>query len=599
MQFEIPEIRPKISLDNPSKFTICHMTIMSANAVSFAETPHLALFVTQIKPMKKILVSFHSNPFRHSVLGRLSPVIGGLLLTTLTLNAQVALTFDDGLQGVVAGGDATSLVWDSVGKRLEINTVGGWKQSCAFLDLNSADPAIVPLRAELGLALTNGGTLSYEIIVETTSVTSIDPLNPVNPGWFETMYIGNSSAGWDQTYGPGKGQIVNPAFPLTQPILNTVSYTIEAASSVASDMIAQFGAASGWYQINFGLNSQSGTNVKYYIDNIKIDANEVVAPVVIPNVTITPAVPGLNIITSTTGTYDRQTVRTGAEAAQTWVGGTFPKSYEITVADYPLVAGFETFINFVPGTGTPNSYAHYSEPTVAGVWIYSDGLGGGTAYFRYKVNSPGSNGPAGNEFWVQETAPSPGLGGQITSRYSTKMLGTWKITFTSDTDFTITVPDGTTTTGALNPTVAAKFGNPDPINNPNPMIVYFGNTPASDANRGLAAVVSRIKITGTGDPIDEEFSVNPYSGDLEVTASVPTAVVQVLPENAKFWLNWTMPATDFQPMQSMDLGVTDPWVALPAGTAHATKFGRSRLLLETELASPTRSFIRLVRPGTP
>jgi hypothetical protein len=293
-------------------------------------------------------------------------------------------------------------------------------------------------------------------------------------------------------------------------------------------------------------------------------------------------------------------VRTSIGADVTWVGGTFPKTYEITVADYPKVDQYETFINFVAGNGTPNSYAHYSEPVCAGVWIYSDVAdGGGTAYFRYKNGLASSNGPAGREYWVQEaTVPSDGVGGQIASKHSTKMLGTWKITFTSDTDFTITVPDGTTASGSLNPAFAAKFGNPDPENNPTPIVVYFGNTPAGNDKVGLTAVHSRIKLSGTHHTIDEDLATNPISSDLVVAASVPASVVQVDGAASKYWINWTLPATDFQLEQSTDLGAGGPWSALPSPATYATKTGRSRLLLESEVLSPTANFFRLVKPGT-
>lgn len=547
--------------------------------------------------MKKHVQKPSPSPAWKPTLHRSRHVFGALLMSTVAASAQASLTFDSDVQGITAGPNATSVAWDSVGQRLEINTTGGWSPQCAYLDLNStADPGIVALRAELALALTNGGTLSYDIIVETTSVTSTDPENPVNPGWFETIYVGNSTAGWDQTFGGGTDQITAyGAFPLAAPILQTVNYTIVAASSVASNTIAEFGAASGHYQINLGLNAQSGVDVKYYIDNITIDANEVVAPLVIPTLTIAPAVPGLNMIASGNGDYDRQTVRTYDGIDVTWVGGTFPKTYEITVVDCPK-SGFETFINFVPGNATPNSFAHYSEPVAAGVWIYSTPNGGGGAYFRYKNGYPNSNGPSGREYWVGETAPSDGLGGQIASVNSTKMLGTWKITFTSDTDFTITVPDGASVSGALNSAFAALFGNSDP-ENPNPTVVYFGNTP-TPGNKGLSAVHSSIKITGTGYPIDEDFLTEPMSADLVVTAQVPASVLQVDAAASKYWIRWTLPATDFQLEQSTDLGTGGPWAALPSPVTYATQGGISRLLFESEVLSPTTNFFRMVRPGT-
>jgi hypothetical protein len=558
--------------------------------------------------MKKNLVPFQSNPFRHSVLGRLSPLIGGLLLSSAVANAEVHLTFDTDTQGVIPGGDAASMLWDAYGGGCLAITVGtGWKPSGAFVNLNDdvhADPApalLTALRAELQQALINGGTMSYKITVETDAFAPAGPF----PGWCQTIYQGRSWAGWDQSLGgtPTAGQLSvgfnNAVLPAKVEYI--VNYTIEAAqANVNNDSIAQFRGDSQERAIHLGLNTQDvGGQVRYYIDDFKIDANEVVAPVIIPNVKITPAVPGLTIISSGFGQYDRQCVRTPQGHDVSWVGGTFPKTYEFTIADYPPNQGYESVIYFIPVPATPpgteipatNSNPDYSMPVAAGAWIYPNGDGTGTMNFRYKVGPAESNGPAGNEFWIADPAPSHGLGGQLAGVGSTKFLGTWKVTFTSDTDFTLTAPDGATATGAFNPTAAALFAGP--------MHVYFGNVPGTAANIGLAATYSRIKITGTVNPVDEELSVNPYSSDLEVAASAPAAVVQVLPDDAKYWLHWTMPATDFQPMQSMDLGLTDPWVALPPGTAHNSKFGRTRLLLESELSSPTRNFIRLVRPGTP
>lgn len=552
--------------------------------------------------MKKILASFDSNPFRHPFLGRLSPVIGGMLLSAAVTHAEVHLTFDSDTQGVVVGSDAASMLWDAYGGGCLAITVGtGWKPSGAFVNLNDdvhAQPApalLTALRTELQQALINGGTMSYKITVETDAFAPAGPF----PGWFQTIYQGRSWAGWDQSLGgsPTAGQLSvgfnNAVLPAKVEYL--VNYTIEAAQgTVENDTIAQFRGDSQERAIHLGLNTENvGGQIRYYIDDFKIDANEVVAPVVIPNVKLTPAIPGLNLISSGGGQYDRQCVRTTEGLNVSWVGGTFPKTYELTIADYPPNQGYETVMYFVPGTGVPatNSSPDWIQPVCAGAWIYPNGDGTGSLNFRYKVGPANSNGPEGNQFWVADPAPSHGLGGQLASVYSAKFLGTWKITFTSDTDFTLTGPDGATASASFNPTAAALFAGP--------MYVYFGNLPSQAANIGLAATYSRIKITGTGYPVDEELTVNALSGDMEISASVPAAVVQVLPDDAKFWLNWTLPATDFQPMQSMDLGLTDPWVALPAAPVHNSKFGRTRLLLQTEVSSTTKNFIRLVRPATP
>lgn len=496
---------------------------------------------------------------------------------------QVSLTFDADTQGVTAGADATSVAWDATGQRLAINTTGGWKPQCAFIDFNATE--LSALKAELLLALTNGGKLRYTITVETTSVVG------GNPGWFETMYIGNSSAGWDQTYGTNKNQITAyGAFPLAAPIVQTVEYDIENATSVTSDKFAQFNSTSGWLQINLGLNSESNTtSVTYYIDNITVDANEVVAPVVIPKLSITPAVPGLNIISNGGSQYDRQCVRTTTNNVS-WVDGTFPVTYELTIADYPKVVGYESVIYLVPGSDilASNSAPDYSLPVCAGLWIYPNGDGTGSMAFRYKDGATNSTGPAGHEYWAADPAPSHGLGGQLASVYSTTMIGTWKITFTSNTDFTLSGPSGNTVSAAMNPTTAAKFASD--------MYAYFGNTPSQAANMGLHAVYSRIKITGTNGDFDETFSTIPFGASLERSAANAAGVVEVTPALAKYWLNWTLPATDFALFQCTDLGLEQDWTSIPITSALNDKFGKRMLLLNDDLTSTSKNFFQLVKP---
>lgn len=531
--------------------------------------------------------------------------LSALLASTLAAPAEVTLTFDTDTQGAIAGSNATSMLWNSYGGgSLALTSGTGWAPSGVVINLNNADhvndggpapAALAALRSELQLALINGGTLSYKITVETDAFGT----GPF-PGWCQTIYQGRSWAGYDQSIGgqAGQGQLgVNfNGAPLPAAVEFVVNYNIEAAQTTIADSTVQIRGDSPFREFHLGLNTENiGGTMRFYIDDFTIDANEVVAPQIIPTVTITPAMPGLQLISSGSGQYDRQCVRTAADLDVSWVGGTFPKSYELTISDYPKVAGYETVIYFVPegaGVSSSNSSPDYSEPLCAGLWIYPNGDGSGSMALRYKDHVANSNGPAGNEYWTGDPAPSDGLGGELAARYSAQFLGTWKITFTSDTDFTLTGPDGSTTSGAFNAATAAKFAGP--------MYVYFGVVPGQVANVGLSAVFSKIKITGTGYPMEEDLAATAFSSNLEVAASVPASVVQVTPDDpAKFWINWTLPATDFQLTQSSDLGVGDPWVVVPTPVTHKTKFGRAKLLMESEVSSTSTDFFRLVKPGTP
>ena len=527
---------------------------------------------------------------------RIGALIATAALALPAAHAQVSLTFDADTQGVVAGADATSVAWDAYGGGcLAFHTTGGWKPNCAFIDLNL--PEFAELKAELLEAMTNGGTLSYKITVETDAVAG------GAPGWFETMYVGNSGAGganvWDQTFGGGSGQAtLYGAFPLTEARVVEISYGIEAATSAVADQIAQFYPNGEYLQILLGLNSETieGMTARIYIDDLTITANESPEPLTTPRLTITPARPGLHVISNVNGAYDRQCIRT-AEPSYPWVGVATPEnpvSYELTLADRPAADGYQCAIYLVADDGdvaSTVSNPDWTEPVCAGMWIYRNADGTGWGALRYKDHEANSNGPSGHEYWVADPAPSHGLGGELAGVGSSTVLGTWKVTFTSDTDFTLTSPDGSTNTGAFNAATAAKFADS--------MFVYFGTIPDQVANIGLSMVFGQVKITGTAATLDENFLVDPYTDALEVAAAAPTGVVQVAPDAARFWLDWTLPATNYQLQQSMDLGDSYPWEEMTMTSAFKLKDGMRRLLRLDEVYDEGVSFFRLEKPAVP
>lgn len=528
-------------------------------------------------------------------------LIAAASLALPAAHAQVALTFDTDTQGVVKGDHGTSMVWsDYGGGCLALTAASGWAAQIAYIDLN--DAAFTDLKAEFVEALANGGTLSYKIVLETDGVVPPDP-DPA-PQWFESVYIGNSAAGWEQLVGGSKGQLGlgGGSFPLQAPVTVNVSYPIEAASSTVDDLIAQFNPSSTYFQIHLGLNTQpdSVESVTIYIDDFTITANETPEPPTIPRLTITPAPPGLNAITGG-GDYARQCFRTTDPTNLSWVGVATPEnpvSYELTISDYPEDNWPETVVYLVPGSEIENTVNNpdWTEPVCAGLWIVRNADGSGWASLRYKdymANSNGPTDPEDHQYWVDDPAPSHGLGGQLGGVYGTNFFGTWKLTFTSDADCTLTAPDGTTSALAFNPATVAKFDGP--------MYVYFGNVIGTNPMQFLnpGAVYSRAKITGTAGDIDEDLTTTPYSEALEVAASTPAAVIQVLPDAARYWLDWTLPATDYQLQQSMDLGGSYPWEEMTMTEAFKVRDGMRRLLRLDEVYDAGVSFFRLEKPALP
>jgi hypothetical protein len=349
----------------------------------------------------------------------------------------------------------------------------------------------------------------------------------------------------------------------------------------------------------------TGTQM-FWIDNVKLIAiPSTEPPPPPPIVTVEPAKPGLNMISSGGGQYDRQTVRSSLPE-YTWVGATGPVTYALTIADYPSQAGYQTVIYLVPGSGLDAgmNYPDWAQAKCALAFINNNADGSGNMRFAYKNDVANSNGYAGHGYWDNDnpadlydgiTGAGPvgtGKGGTLAYVNSTTIRGTWSITFTSNTNVTITAPDGQTSSGSLpNETTAQLFGGP--------LYAYFGTVPQTTDNVGLGAVFSRIKITGAGAPLDEDFSTIPFNPALEKSASNASGVVQVTGPDTPFWLTWTLPAVGYLPRQSPSLGedVLSPWTNIPTDNV-LTARGRQWKLMETaQLLDPSRNFFQLIKPA--
>jgi hypothetical protein len=537
----------------------------------------------------------------------LLPVLLSAGFGITSIHAQVTLTFDTDLQGFTQGGDATLVEWSAEnGGSMLVSAAGGWAGNCASLEM----PTNAAFFDEMKLAETNGGTLSFDVIVRDANVDI--PADP--PGWFEMVIIANSAAGWDQSVkGLGIGGGDWPLDPAER--IANVSIPVFGESAAVDDGNYTIDTSGGWGNVHLGLNNDgndlanggdtTGVNtepgsITVYIDNLTIEANQVATPP--PTLEIKPATRGLNLIAASTGIYDRRMVRT-TDVANSWIGVATeanPVTYAITVKE-SLPQGFETFIYFVPsidGAEIPD----YSDPDWQAshclrMTLQRDTAGepGASGSAAYKVNSPDSNGPAGSEYWVNDaTVPSTGLGGTLAYVGGADIDGTWSLTFTSDTDFTISAPDGTSTAGAMLPATAALFDAD--------LHVYFGNLPLSEANLGLGTIYSNITISGIDFFVDENFTDLIVDGIIE-----PDAFLQVVPEGRSgvfvvtdetdYWLQWSLPAPGYLLEQSVDLGEPGPWETMLMDKA--VNVGNSHMLLlldSLETLDPDANYFRMAKP---
>jgi hypothetical protein len=241
-----------------------------------------------------------------------------------------------------------------------------------------------------------------------------------------------------------------------------------------------------------------------------------------PTMHIVPAKPALRVFGQNYAfTYNQEGFGT-VDVFQSWVGATpsQPKSYSITFADFDTVDNYSLYAQFVTYSGSINPYVVYSGPDAL-VWRITHVTGGFTTGIDWKTNAPNSGTP-NNALTLTTT--------------STNGRGTWTLTFTNDTDGTVTAPDGTSGSFSLPPEMAALFA--DPVD------ILFGTAPNDTGGYGQYIDISRIVITNVAgvnenDDFTKDDVLNTSLWDPAFSLD-PGSVIQVS-TNAPFWVTWTVP----------------------------------------------------------
>lgn len=370
------------------------------------------------------------------------------------------------------------------------------------------------------------------------------------------------------------------------------------------------GSLNGWFQVNAPISPAlpkidqiagvvlklwsgdpvtglTGTTT-FWLDDVIFLANTNTAPTPPPTLDLAPAVPGLQLFASAAGSqYQRQSIRTVGND-YSWVGQPGPVSYALTLKTYPGVdhTGFQTHIFLIPAENPPvGSSPDYNEPNVVFIDLANNATGGAYLNFRYKTNQP-----AGNSM-IYNSNPDNGPVGTLGGVGSTTPLGTWTITFKTETEVTLTSPDGSTSDITFPAESAALFANP--------LYAYFGIQPNQLSNIGQSAVFGRVQITGVPTPIDDTFvGVPPEGGGpnqldpavWQVAAEDPAGVVLV-PVDSAWWAWWTLPANGFVLQQNGTLnGPT--W---QENTTPPIQVGARRGVL-LPASNEASSFFRLTKP---
>jgi hypothetical protein len=333
----------------------------------------------------------------------------------------------------------------------------------------------------------------------------------------------------------------------------------------------------------------TGTST-FWVDNIKLIASTNSEPPPPPSLSIAKADPGLHLYASADGAqYQRQNIRT-ISPEYSWVDAGQPVTYSFDVKEFPGTnyAGFQMHMFLVPGAPPSSTTApDWNEPDVIFFQLGNNSDGTGTATFHYKVDQANGN----SMYWNSDATAGPV--GSLASISDPKLTGRWSLTFSNNTDVTITTPSGSSTNFVFPADAVAKFANP--------LYVYFGDQPNTLANIGQGVTLSHVAISGAGTPIDENFTgVIPNEGDplqldpniWEIVADNKPGVVLTDP-NASWTASWTVPATGFEIQTSPTL--TSPSWAPIAATP--VQVGTQKMVtLTSDMAQGKTAFFRLVKP---
>jgi hypothetical protein len=278
-----------------------------------------------------------------------------------------------------------------------------------------------------------------------------------------------------------------------------------------------------------------------------------------PKMNVLASKPGLRIFQKCSdAVYTQEGIGTedGGNPMQSWVGGTFPKTYAITFQDFDTVAGYTMNIQFCPGAAPGNPYGVYSAPNDL-LWRITSGGGasGFTTSVGFKTNSP-SNNNGGETNVLLATTTTTSLNGR----------GTWTLTFTSDAHGTVTAPGGILVGSFdMDTNASAMFADP--------LTILFGTSAGQTGGFGQFIDLARIAITNvagvnefddfTQDDVLNTNLWNPnfsrdnpgYNGNNDAGA-----VILVSSNTPSFWANWTIPDGQFGLATKASLtGGTNVW----------------------------------------
>lgn len=393
----------------------------------------------------------------------------------------------------------------------------------------------------------------------------------------------NVSIGFDQGY--SLTSLTNVSFGTGSALADGTWHHLVIA--VPSNINATSSHSVGFYQWN--PDNTTGT-MNFWVANVVIKARLVASPP--PTVALKKTVPGLTQFADKTPSYDRQDIRTdqSGTAAVTWYGQTKPVTYSWEIAAYPSATypNFQCGLTLTPDAAAAQTYADPDWSANDCLWVVMQNNADGTvtAGIAWKTNQPSANSQLfGSGVLVPYNNTTNGL--TVPSA-----VGTWSVTFTSDTALTLTAPNGASTNVVIDASFAALFNG------------YVGaflySTPAQDANIGQSVTLSQFKITGVGTPVNEDLTSGALSSPFLTlmsqgygTSTNPPNEVFVT-ANDVYWYSWTLPASGFSPVSAASLDSSAVWNDI-AGTSFQNSGTYMMKISKAQLPSSSTGFFGMIK----
>jgi len=461
---------------------------------------------------------------RHTLQKWIPAAALGLLLaaspSVLRAASDIPIVLDSGLSAWLCGWSGTpapTLSYDSANSALEVQatwTSSGGGEDC-YID---------------GTATDCNGWLTCGSTFDGTAYASLD---------FDIMFSSSSTLSFVQTFQMGFDHgysftSLSNIIPVLDGTWHHYSLPIKGTET----------GVTGIYAAGFYCWQQAGNTgtLNWEVKNVVFKAKVVpIPPPTLANPEPIKAT-GLWLGTYAGGGGARNSIYTPITTGNgvSWVGVATPSTpvtYTMTIAQYPnsaLYPGIQSHIFLSSDAANGEGAPEWNSTNSIFFRIMNNADGSAYAVFMIKTNSPGANGGNGWGGQIYGT-------GQLALINSTTVTGKWSLTFSNDTNVTITTPDNTSTNFSLDPSYPPYFQY---------VFASFGIQQNTDTYGGQYAILSHAGISAPYS-IDDYFT----SGipDSSFSLAGPEYGAQTVAPGSGWYAKWYLPASGFSLIVSPDL----------------------------------------------